>query len=306
MCVDDNMKECNLLVEVTDEMIEEMSEEMGEEMIQMDAETEELERIVFPRDCHGEFTGKAAINDCAGYIECDKGVEAARYNCTKGTLFDRTIGLCNWEGSVICESSSPSMKPTPAPSTAAPTPWDPNNVYYPKFSDGVCVNDGKQPEDVDPKFLFSDIDVCCKTYFEKSEDCSKVTSPPTNAPTKWRPKVWYPDYVNKMCKKDGKHGIYEQNFFGSYDACCKFDFMDEVKCMENKPAMYYANYDTNTCTSDGNPSSYEDMLFLTHQECCQYDWIDTETCTFSGDMLVQNSAAAGAATVVEVKFYPDL
>eukprot|EP00985_Skeletonema_marinoi_P018515 scaffold10366_cov111-Skeletonema_marinoi.AAC.3 len=300
MCVA-AMTECKLLVEVT--------EGMSEEMIQMEgepgAETEDSLRIVFPRDCSGKFTGKAAINDCAGYIDCVDGAEIARYNCTQGTLFDRNIGLCNWKASVFCESSSPSIKPTPAPSTASPTPWDPNNVYYPKWSEGLCVNDGKHPEDVDVKYLFSDIEVCCQTYFPTNQECVKITLPPTNAPTPTnsKPKIWYPDYVNNICKKDGKYGPYEQNFFSSYDECCKFDFMDEVKCMGKKPAIYYANYDTNTCTSDGNPSPYEDKLFMTHQECCQYDWIHTETCTSAGDVPVLNSAPV---TVVEVDYYPDL
>jgi len=298
MCVA-GMTECKLLVEVT--------EGMSEEMIQMEGEpgAEPDDRIVFPRDCSGKFTGKAAINDCAGYIDCVDGAEIARYNCTQGTLFDRNIGLCNWRESVFCESSSPSIKPTPSPSTASPTPWDPNNVYYPKWSEGLCVNDGKQPEDVDVKYLFSDIEVCCQTYFPTNQECVKITLPPTNAPTPTNlmPKIWYPDYVNNICKKDGKYGPYEQNFFSSYDECCKFDFMDEDKCMEKKPAIYYANYDTNTCTSDGNPSPYEDKLFMTHQECCQYDWIYTETCTSAGDVPVQNSAPV---TVVEVDYYPDL
>ena len=298
MCVA-GMTECKLLVEVT--------EGMSEEMIQMEGEpgAEPDDRIVFPRDCSGKFTGKAAINDCAGYIDCVDGAEIARYNCTQGTLFDRNIGLCNWRESVFCESSSPSIKPTPSPSTASPTPWDPNNVYYPKWSEGLCVNDGKQPEDVDVKYLFSDIEVCCQTYFPTNQECVKITLPPTNAPTPTNlmPKIWYPDYVNNICKKDGKYGPYEQNFFSSYDECCKFDFMDEDKCMEKKPAIYYANYDTNTCTSDGNPSPYEDKLFMTHQECCQYDWIHTETCTSAGDVPVQNSAPV---TVVEVDYYPDL
>jgi hypothetical protein len=300
MCVS-GLKACNLLVEVMEEM-----EEMSEEMVQMDDEPEELERIVFPRDCTGGYTGKAAIGQCTGYIDCYNGVETARYNCTEGTLFDRSIGLCNWKSSVVCASSSPSMKPTFAPSTATPTPWDPNNVYYPKFAEGLCVNDGKQPENVDRKYLFSDLAVCCETYFSTNPECAKVTAKPTNAPTKFKPKVWYPDYVNQLCKKDGNHGPYEQNFFTSYDECCKFDFMNEAKCMENKPAMYYADYNTNTCTSDGDPSPYEDMLFMTHQDCCQYDWIDTETCTSAGDMLVQNSAAIPSQTIPSLDlWYPD-
>jgi len=302
MCVA-GMAECKLLVDLT--------EGMSEEMIQMDAEADlEEERIVFPRDCSGKYTGKAAIDDCRGYVECDDGVEVARYNCTQGTLFDRGIGLCNWKSYVSCASSSPSVKPTPAPTTASPTPWDPNNVYYPKWAEGLCVNDGKQPADVDTKYLFSDIDVCCKAWFPKNTECLKLSPPPTNAPIiDLKPKIWYPDYVNNLCKKDGKHGPYEQNFFSSYDECCKFDFMDEAKCMKNKPAMYYANYDTNTCTSDGNPSLYEDKLFMTHQQCCEYEWIHTEICVSTGDIsstvgdvLVQNSAP----TAVEVKYYPDL
>jgi len=292
------MTECKLLVKVT--------EGMSDEMIQMDAEAEDFKRVVFPRDCSGKFTGKAAINDCAGYIDCSGGVEITRYNCTPGLLFDRTLGLCNWKSSVFCESSSPSIKPTPSPSTASPTPWDPNNVYYPKWSEGVCANDGKQPEDVDPKYLFSDVDVCCQTYFPTNAECTKLTPPPTNAPTPldMKPSIWYPDYANKLCKRDGKHSPYGQNFFSSYERCCKFDFMDEAKCMENKPPMFYANYDTNTCTRDGNPSPYEDKFFSTHQECCQYDWIHTDTCTSAGNVLVQNSAPA--VVEVEVKYYPDL
>lgn len=296
------MTECKLLVEVM--------EGMSDKLIPMDGKIEDSDRIVFPRDCSGKFTGKAAINDCAGYIDCREGVAIGRYNCTQGLLFDRTLGLCNWRSSVFCESSSPSFKPTPSPSTASPTPWDPNNVYYPKWSEGVCVNDGEQPEDVDMKYLFSDVDVCCKKHFPTNAECTKLTPPPTNGPTTldMKPKIWYPDYKNKLCKRDGNHGPYEQNFFSSYERCCKFDFMDEAKCMENKPPMYYANYDTNTCTSDGTPSAYEDKFFTTHQECCQYDWIHTETCTSAGNVLVQNSAPAvvEAEVEVEVKYYPDL
>ena len=53
MCVS-GKTECKLLVDLT--------EGMSDEMIQMNAEAE-AERIVFPRDCSGKFTGKAAINE---------------------------------------------------------------------------------------------------------------------------------------------------------------------------------------------------------------------------------------------------
>ncbi|KAL7442266.1 hypothetical protein ACHAXM_008313 [Skeletonema potamos] len=288
MCIS-GMKDCKWTEGM--EVYEEIIQLEGDEPEELEDELEESERIVFPRDCSRGYTGKAAIGKCTGYIECNNGVETARYNCTAGTLFDRSIGLCNWKNSVFCATSSPSMKPTFAPSTLSPTPFDPNNVYYPKFAEGICVKDGKQPQNVSSKYLFSDLAVCCKTYFSTNPECPKRTAPPTSAPIKWEPKVWYPDYVNHFCKKDGKYGPYEQNFFDSYDECCKFDFMDEAKCMENKPPMYYADYNTNTCTSHGDPSPYEDMLFRTHEECCQYDWIDTENCISSGDTLVQNSAA---------------
>lgn len=300
MCVS-TVKDCNLLVEVDET-------QMMQEMIQMQEATgttkEEAERIVYPEECYGTFTGKLAIQQCTGYIQCQDGKEVGKYMCEPGLIFDRDLGVCNWVANKVnCASSSPSMKPTPAPTTAAPTPWNPNNVYYPKFDKGVCVNDGNQGGDVDEKYLFADIDKCCEMYFlDNFEECSRVTLRPTGSPTQPRPKVWYPVYGENTCKKDGQHSQYEVNFFMSYDECCEFDFMNTAACLENKP-VYYANYDTNTCTNDGTPSVYEDMLYTSHSECCQNnEWIDSDACIFAGEgSMEQNSA--GATT--DMKYYPD-
>jgi len=106
------------------------------------------------------------------------------------------------------------------------------DIYYPNFSNGLCVNDGKPPPDAPGKYLFHNVTECCDTYFPGNMKACRRASLPTASPTLLGEKNWYPDYANDICKNDGQHGLYEIHFAYTYEKCCEFELIDTEKCLE--------------------------------------------------------------------------
>jgi hypothetical protein len=284
-----------------------------------DDEEEEVDsdRIIVVEGCQGEFTGNTPINGCKSYVYCQLGVEINKYNCAAGTLYDETSGMCTWADQVFCVTSSPSKAPTASPiqptmtPTGSPTPLDLNGkLYYPNFPKGVCLSDGKQPATVSKAYLYSSPQGCCSKFFEHNmEKCLSgfVSEAPSSAPSSGSARVWYPDYDNNVCRRDGKAGQHEQNFFLTYENCCQFEWIDEEICLANKAQamgqIYYPDYKTNTCRNDGMHSAYEDNFFTSYENCCSFEFIDYDICMAGeGEVMEQQSQGVGGGRSV---YYPD-
>ncbi len=73
-----------------------------------------------PLFCPVNYTGLKATNGCTQYYSCSDGYMVPNINtllsCPAQTLFDETLQICNWMGSVTCTSS-----PTTSPPTSSPT-----------------------------------------------------------------------------------------------------------------------------------------------------------------------------------------
>ena len=54
--------------------------------------------------CPVSFTGNVAYPECKGYATCINGIfVGAPVECSAGLLFDKTLGLCDFESNVVCD-----------------------------------------------------------------------------------------------------------------------------------------------------------------------------------------------------------
>mmetsp|Transcript_38031 Transcript_38031/g.68502 ORF Transcript_38031/g.68502 Transcript_38031/m.68502 type:complete len:974 (+) Transcript_38031:49-2970(+) len=274
------------------------------------SEMVQLEPIV--EGCPEGHTGYITIPGCEQYIYCVNGAEKQRFDCSAGTLFFKAGGYCNWADQVTCDTNKlPTASPTPNPSymptiepTFVPTELDiMGDVFYPNFSDGVCLGDGRYPSDVGRQYLFHSAGNCCEVYFATNmENCLRA-SRPTPAPTPSAGKEWYPDYNNEVCKNDGNYGAWESNFFFTYAECCEFKWIDTVTCLRNMPSIsFYPDYNTDSCRNDGMQSPFEDNTFGSLEECCHFEWIDYGLCITGGR---QPSNPTQNVPDVAWEYYPD-
>ena len=72
--------------------------------------------------------------DCDKFYQCDSS-RSYLFNCPEGTLFDKTLGLCNHKYLVSCSSSISSIVPSPTSTTISVTyPWRPQTTARPSTS----------------------------------------------------------------------------------------------------------------------------------------------------------------------------
>jgi len=139
-------------------------------------------------------------------------------------------------------SKEPSKRPTLSPTNITKEPGEnltlapiesntEGGIYYPNFSNGLCLSDGNLPPDVSEEYLFENATECCDTYFPTNMEACLQARVPTAAPTPLGVKDWYPDYDNNICKNDGQHGPFEINFFYNRKECCGFELIDTGKCL---------------------------------------------------------------------------
>ena len=73
-------------------------------------------------------------SDCDKFYQCDSS-RSYLFNCPEGTLFDKTLGLCNHKYLVTCSSSISSIPPSPTTTTISVTyPWRPQTTVRPSTS----------------------------------------------------------------------------------------------------------------------------------------------------------------------------
>mmetsp|Transcript_24714 Transcript_24714/g.51710 ORF Transcript_24714/g.51710 Transcript_24714/m.51710 type:complete len:1016 (+) Transcript_24714:157-3204(+) len=245
-----------------------------------------------PLGCPEGHTGHLALPGCKEYIYCSGGQELQRIKCGANTLYYAAGGYCNWAYQVTCDTTSapsrspvenPTYSPTVQP-TMSPVELDMDGqIYYPKFNTGTCSGDGNFPPEVGRQYLFATAERCCETYFEMNmERCVQATMP-TPPPTPAGGREWYPDYTNGVCKNDGDAGVWETNFFFTYEECCEFEWLNTVACMRRAPVIaFYPDYETNSCKNDGEQSPFESNIFGSLEECCRFDWIDYGLCITGG------------------------
>mmetsp|Transcript_20609 Transcript_20609/g.38971 ORF Transcript_20609/g.38971 Transcript_20609/m.38971 type:complete len:385 (-) Transcript_20609:175-1329(-) len=146
------------------------------------------------------------------------------------------------ESTTPTKSKKPSKRPTLSPTNTTKEPGENLNlapiesntegdIYYPNFSNGLCLSDGNVPPDVSEGYLFENATECCDTYFPTNMEACLQARVPTAAPTPLGVKDWYPDYDNNICKNDGQQGPFEINFFYNREECCGFELIDTGKCL---------------------------------------------------------------------------
>ena len=275
-------------------------------------------------DCPAGHTGYVTLPGCTQYIWCAGGQLVNTIDCPDGTLFNGQI--CTWPDSVECDSTAlPTMVPTEQPTieptgepTFEPTPLNMEyleEIWYPNFTSGVCVNDGKFPATVGRQYLFTQSINCCESYFQNNlQACARAVRP-TPSPTPSAGAIWYPDYTNSICSSNvNNHGAFETNFFYTYTECCDFEWIrDKIKCLRNEPTIkYYPDYKMNACKNDGGQSVFENNLFETLEDCCAFDWIDYGLCMAGSGVGNGNDVGnggdgdnGGQGVVEGIEYYPD-
>jgi len=84
--------------------------------------------IIVPKcgvNCPSGATGNYATFDCAGFLMCVSGASVGTFACTPGTLFDESLGVCNWPYAVDCQCATPTPPPTQPPTPSIPSPPTP-------------------------------------------------------------------------------------------------------------------------------------------------------------------------------------
>jgi hypothetical protein len=74
--------------------------------------------------CPDGYSGYVPFEECTKFYYCNAGkIDGDIDVCPSGTLFDELSGICNWAGSVVCNTKAPTPPPTvPAvPATPLPT-----------------------------------------------------------------------------------------------------------------------------------------------------------------------------------------
>jgi len=266
-------------------------------------------RIIIDESCPPEYTGNKAVNGCSGYIYCAAGTQLGEYICSPGTVYDITLGYCNWSQNVNtdvpgCATSSPSYMPTADPTISpsyTPTSLDlDGELFYPDYKNGICRNDNMYPPTLTSEYLKYSAHTCCTAFFNSTYD--RCMQAPSNTPI--GAKIWYPDYDYNLCRSDLNYSLYEVNFFSSYESCCTFDFLDRVECLMKKPSalglIYYPHHPSGTCKNDGRQSANELWLYTNKEDCCKNDQVQFDVCMQEedeGDMK-QNSSPTS-------NYYPD-
>jgi hypothetical protein len=285
------------------------------------------DRIIVEDTCPDGYIGNKAINGCTGYIYCAAGTQLGKFPCTAGTLFDVSLGYCNWASNVNidrpeCSTSSPSYTPTMSPMSPTaspsytPTILDVDGVvYYPDYKNGICKDDGKYPPSLNHIYLRISAHGCCSAFFDSTYDrCMQAfaSEAPSMAPS--GEMIWYPDYDYNLCRSDLEYSKYEVNFFSSYERCCEFDFLDQAECMLKKPSalglIYYPHYPSGTCKNDGRQGSSEIWLYTSMKDCCKNDQVQPfSSCMNGGDGDMQENSAGVTTTTTtpaaSKDYYPD-
>mmetsp|Transcript_20602 Transcript_20602/g.38910 ORF Transcript_20602/g.38910 Transcript_20602/m.38910 type:complete len:194 (-) Transcript_20602:3613-4194(-) len=107
-------------------------------------------------------------------------------------------------------------------------------VYYPNFSNELCLDDGKFPPNYPEENLFRNVTQCCDTHFPTNMEACLQARVPTDSATPPDAKDWYPDYDNDTCKNknDKQQGGFEINFFDTHEKCCEFGLINTEKCLQ--------------------------------------------------------------------------
>ncbi|KAL3799917.1 hypothetical protein ACHAW5_006648 [Stephanodiscus triporus] len=195
-------------------------------------------------------TGNYPVTSCSGYIQCVWGMHWGTTACPAGTIFDVSLGVCNWSLTTTCQCGTgpppPPVIPTPPPVTPTPPPPPPTspptplpvtnppapiqgaggNVWYPDWErTNTCSNDGLQPTWMPVSYFFASLETCCSAYFAWQQNCA----PPTQGLY-----PWYPDWERtNTCANDGlqPNWMTPAQFFSSKADCCQANFYWQQSCV---------------------------------------------------------------------------
>ena len=214
--------------------------------------------------CPDDYTGRAPIDGCKGYVSCESGEARRSRLCPDGTLFDIMTLACSYSSSVADRCEALNVEPTPAPATR-----DEMRAQY----DSIMIecppgHSGNVPLPGCERYIYCQQGVLLQNYtcnagtlYDPSiQNCNwadavecETTKAPSFAPT-LRPsgtpsgkptespvafdrtgKVYYPDFSRGVCSDDGDFppDVPNQYLFHRAEDCCGTYFpgnMDD--CLE--------------------------------------------------------------------------
>ena len=227
--------------------------------------------------CPPDYTGRAPIDGCRGFVSCNSGQAGRSRLCPSGTLFDVMTLACSYSPSVADRCEAVFAEPTPAPATRdelqerrdAPVgcpPGHTGNVALPGCEGYVYCQQGVRIANYtcNAGTLYDPAIQNCN--WADSVDCDTTKAPsfaptpgPSGAPS-WRPTgapvefdrtntVYYPDFSNGVCRDDGLYppDVSNQYLFHDSAECCETYFP------KNMDACVEATAPTPGPTREGSP-----------------------------------------------------
>jgi len=141
--------------------------------------------------CPAGFTGRKPTAGCAGYVDCQSGRTINQSECGKGTIYDTTLGICNWPSGATCAYEEPEEeeeaqdeaeagegdveKTNPCPPGYTGRTPSANCKGYVYCNSGKPGLSSKCP----PQTLFNSVNMACMP--EKTVFCQYLTDPPADA-----------------------------------------------------------------------------------------------------------------------------
>ena len=114
--------------------------------------------------CEEFYTGHKPFEDCTKFYYCTDGkISGDIESCAAGTMFDVTMGICNWKSEVTCAAPTPTPLPTPAPVPAPEISVLPATTY-----DAVSSST--------PRPTFGTVNSLASSYFSSSSKATDVES----------------------------------------------------------------------------------------------------------------------------------
>ena len=203
---------------------------------------------------------------------CKTGMVGAYDTCLANTIKQAT------SDSTKMPSKKPSSKPTHRPSLDISVPGH----YYPDFAAGYCKSVGLHES---KPFVFASAEKCCDNNIMDYNDCLLLsienfqpTITTTTTTTTLIAKVYFPDFVLKVCKFDGNKGNIPYIFSTAHE-CCDNSYMNYERCMSYAAGYEYApiplgGYCQVSIGSESIPYKYVSL-----EDCCESDMMgDFESC----------------------------
>ncbi|EJK73968.1 hypothetical protein THAOC_04386 [Thalassiosira oceanica] len=233
--------------------------------------------------CPVDYTGRAPIDGCRGYVSCSSGEAGRSRLCPSGTLFDVMTLACSYSSSVADRCEALNTEPTPAPATREEMqakresqqvecpPGHSGNVPLPGCERYIYCQQGVLLQNYtcnagtlyDPAIQncnWADSVTCDTTKAPSFAPTLRPSGEPSGRPTgspvafDRSGTVYYPDFTRGVCKDDGNFppNVPNQYLFHHGTECCETYFPG------NMDACLEATAPTPSPVREGSPEWYPD------------------------------------------------